>query len=229
MAHIYKITSPSNKIYIGSTINIERRKKNYRLLECKGQVRIYNSLKKYGWDNHNFEIITECDAEKMFSLEAYYGSLFDVLGKNGLNLQIPKHGEFFESVSDETKIKMSKGNKGKNLGKKASDETKLKLSNAKKGKKLSDKHKLNIIKSRAGYKHSDQTKCKMSETKKGKTFSESHKLKLSLTKRKKLINTKTGFIYDSLTLAALFLNTTKGTLGKKMNRQIRNDTDLKYL
>jgi predicted GIY-YIG superfamily endonuclease len=30
---IYKITSPSNKIYIGQSINIERRIKQYKLLK----------------------------------------------------------------------------------------------------------------------------------------------------------------------------------------------------
>ena len=36
---IYKITSPSNKIYIGQSINIERRFKEYKTLKnCKFQI-----------------------------------------------------------------------------------------------------------------------------------------------------------------------------------------------
>ena len=46
---IYKIVSPSEKIYIGQSINIEKRwEKNYKTLKCKTQTKLYNSLKKYG-------------------------------------------------------------------------------------------------------------------------------------------------------------------------------------
>lgn len=183
MAYVYKITSPSKKIYIGSTINIEQRKKTYRILHCKSQIKLYRSLKKYGWLKHKFEIVTECEQSKMFAMESYYGILFDVLGKHGLNLQIPKHGETFQCMSDETKRKMSKSQKGNThrLGKKHSDETKHKMSEAKKGKPKSDEHKRNMSKSQKGvsrnlgFKHSDETKRKISEAKKGKPKSDETK------------------------------------------------------
>jgi len=54
---VYKITSPSNKVYIGITKNIIRRFKEYKSLRCKSQILIYNSLKKYGWDSHIKEIL----------------------------------------------------------------------------------------------------------------------------------------------------------------------------
>lgn len=59
MIGIYKITSPNNRIYIGQSWNIEKRFKNYEILDCKGQPKLYNSLKKYGPKNHKFEIIKE--------------------------------------------------------------------------------------------------------------------------------------------------------------------------
>ena len=43
---IYKITSPSNKIYIGKSNNINRRFKEYIKLRCKQQPKLYNSFKK---------------------------------------------------------------------------------------------------------------------------------------------------------------------------------------
>jgi hypothetical protein len=50
---IYKITSPSNKIYIGQSNNILYRWKYcYKKLNCKSQRHLYNSLMKYGFDNH---------------------------------------------------------------------------------------------------------------------------------------------------------------------------------
>jgi hypothetical protein len=41
---IYKITSPTNKVYIGQSIKINERKRKYKKLDCKNQPKIYNSL-----------------------------------------------------------------------------------------------------------------------------------------------------------------------------------------
>ena len=137
MIGIYKITSPKNKIYIGSSINIFNRIKYYKSLNCKGQVKLYNSLKKYGWENHIFEILEECDLHSLYVKERYYGDLFNVLSDKGLNLILPNNGEIKKGVSDETRKKMSESKKGiKNTfyNKKHSNESKLKISLSKIGK-----------------------------------------------------------------------------------------------
>ena len=54
---IYKLTSPNGKIYIGQAININRRFSSYRNLNCKEQPKLYNSIKKYGWENFKKEIL----------------------------------------------------------------------------------------------------------------------------------------------------------------------------
>lgn len=51
---IYKITSPSNKIYIGQSTNLQYRFKQYSRIECKNQTKLYNSLLKHGSTNHRF-------------------------------------------------------------------------------------------------------------------------------------------------------------------------------
>ena len=56
MIGIYKITSPSGKVYVGQSVNIERRLKEYKILKCKKQVKLYNSFIKYGFENHKIEI-----------------------------------------------------------------------------------------------------------------------------------------------------------------------------
>ena len=58
---IYKITSPSNKIYIGQSVNIIKRIKRYLILDCESQRKLYNSLKKYDFQNHMFEVIEICN------------------------------------------------------------------------------------------------------------------------------------------------------------------------
>jgi group I intron endonuclease len=73
MIGIYKITSPSNKIYIGQSINIEKRKNQYKILDknCIGP-KLYNSLSKYGWEQHNHEIIEECNLIQLNEQEIYW-------------------------------------------------------------------------------------------------------------------------------------------------------------
>ena len=61
MIGIYKITNPNNKVYIGQSRNIRRRFSAYKRLECKKQVKLFNSLNKYGVINHKFEVIIELD------------------------------------------------------------------------------------------------------------------------------------------------------------------------
>ncbi len=56
---IYKITSPSGKVYIGQSWNIDIRFNAYRNARCKSQQKLYNSLLKYGHESHKFEIIDQ--------------------------------------------------------------------------------------------------------------------------------------------------------------------------
>jgi group I intron endonuclease len=70
---IYKITSPSNKSYIGQSTNIEQRWKDYRkLIRCKRQTKLFYSLKKYGPENHIFEILEKCSVEDLIFKETFY-------------------------------------------------------------------------------------------------------------------------------------------------------------
>lgn len=85
MIGIYKITSPSGRIYIGQSVDLENRQKVYSKLKCKLQIRLYSSLLKYGWVNHKFEIIEECSVEIINDRERYWQEFYNVLGKKGLN------------------------------------------------------------------------------------------------------------------------------------------------
>lgn len=113
--YIYKITSPSGKIYIGSSSNFVKRVSYYKNLCCKGQNKLYNSLKKYGYDNHIVEIIEEPTLDTMLQREAYWGEYYDVLSSKGLNCNLPKYGDTYKSVSEETVLKISKAQKGRKL------------------------------------------------------------------------------------------------------------------
>jgi group I intron endonuclease len=85
MIGIYKITSPSSKIYIGQSIDIERRFKNYKSLsQTKKQVMLHYSFKKYGINNHLFEIIEQCSIESLNIRERYWQDYYNVI-EDGLN------------------------------------------------------------------------------------------------------------------------------------------------
>lgn len=69
---IYKITSPSGKIYIGQSRNISKRWNNYKYLSCKNQTKLYNSFLKYGVEKHIFEILEICTEDILNSKEVEY-------------------------------------------------------------------------------------------------------------------------------------------------------------
>ena len=109
---IYKITSPSGKIYVGQSINIKMRVAKYSTLNCKGQPRLYNSLKKYGWDNHLFEIIDECTEvlPVLYNMkETFWITYYDCV-ESGLNCN---SGGDNRKHSQQTKDKLRKANLGK--------------------------------------------------------------------------------------------------------------------
>jgi group I intron endonuclease len=107
MIGIYKITSPTCKIYIGQSTNIENRKYYYTSIKCDKQPKLFNSLKKYGWEQHVFEIIEECSLEILNEREIYWGEHYDVLEENGLNLRL---GDARGKCSEEMKKKIGKTN-----------------------------------------------------------------------------------------------------------------------
>lgn len=161
---IYKITSPSGKIYIGQSIDIENRQKMYRLMHCKYQTKIYNSIKKYGWENHFFEIIHECSQEELNELEKYYINLFNTFNNDiGLNL---RSGGYRGALNDDAKKRIGEAQKGKTV----SLETRNKISESNKKRKWSKEsiEKRTQTRKENGYKHSEETIKKMTLAQKGK-------------------------------------------------------------
>lgn len=111
---IYKITSPSGRVYIGQSTNIKERFKNYsNPNRIKSQTKLYNSLKKYGVENHQFDIIEYCSEEDLNCSERFWQDEFDVLGQNGLNCSLQNCGEVRKVITEEMKIKISNSSKSK--------------------------------------------------------------------------------------------------------------------
>jgi len=264
MVGIYKITSPSGKIYIGQSVDILSRINKYKNAKCITQPIILNSILKYGWGSHLFEIVCECEKQELNEKERHYQELFDCIGKNGLNCMLTntstktgkarqetidklKGRKLPEStrqkmrdkkLSDETKLKISTAN----IGREVSKETRDKISKSNKGKVRSvecvDKMKKRVISEQElkrlstlniGRKASNETKLKISLAQKGKKPSDKCLLNARIATSKKVINTKTNEIYDSVTQLAIILGMNRTTLNAKLTGQTKNNTDYIYL
>lgn len=105
----YRIVSPTFKSYVGKSINIERRMREYSKGRCKTQPKLYRSIKKYGWDSHRVDIY-ECAEKDLDMFEIYHISWFQCLGKNGLNCM--KGGNGCRRPTIEQRQRMSESKKG---------------------------------------------------------------------------------------------------------------------
>ena len=182
---IYKIVNLVNdKVYVGSAVNAENRwyKHKSRLrLNKHHSIKLQNSWNKYGFNNFKFEIIEECNQEKLIEREQYYIDSYDSYN-NGYNCNPMAGSSLGRKCSYETKIKIGKANTGnKNrLGKKHSKNTIEKLKKKSEGNKnclgrvLSKETKEKIGKANTGNKNclgrilSEKTKEKISKSHIGK-------------------------------------------------------------
>lgn len=221
MIGIYKITSPSGKIYIGQSVNINNRISSYINLKCRNQIKLYNSLLKYSFDKHKFEILEECDVDVLNERERYYQDYYNASSEKNLNCKLTKTNDKTGFLSAETKAKISAGNKGK----KVSLESRKKMSYAKMQMTDETKTKLRLK------KVSDETKQKLSLLNKGKKIKEETRLKLLVNngKSKKVICSKTLKIYNSANQCAIENNIKHKTLCNQLSGISKNKTTFKYV
>ena len=127
MIGVYKITNPIGEIYIGASKNLQRRFKEYKKSN-KYQRKIFESISKYGVENHIFEIIEECSIEKLNERERYNQEIYNSVEK-GLNCQYVNTNFKKRKLSKETCLRISKSLKGKipyNKGLKLTEESIIK-------------------------------------------------------------------------------------------------------
>lgn len=90
MVGIYKITSPSGKVYIGQSWDIGRRLYDHSI-EKRLRSKLYSSIQKYGFDNHKSEIVHELpidvDQETLDRYEQLYMDAYRDCGGVLLNIR----------------------------------------------------------------------------------------------------------------------------------------------
>lgn len=205
---VYKITSPTGRIYIGSSVNIDKRFKEYKRLDGNFQIRLYRSFRKYGVEAHKFEIITECSRKDLRKLEGYYGNLYNVLGIKGLNCRIPKLDDVTPAMLESTKRKIGEGNRGKVISK----ETREKLRNANLGKK-----------------HSEETKEKMRASSPHRIPTKENVAKMTEKTTKLILDFETGIFYNGTKEASEALSIKRSTLIMRLLNRNKNLTSLRYV
>jgi len=148
MIGVYKIVSPTGKIYVGQSKDIQRRFIEYSKLKCVKQRKLYSSLKKYGVDAHIFTILEECEEDLLNIVERKWQDYYDVTGKNGLNLCLvnteDKRRVFNKESVDIMKSKLSlllSGDKNPFYGKKHTKEASIKMSKS----RINNKNALRYI------------------------------------------------------------------------------------
>ena len=214
---IYKITSPTGKIYIGQSTNIQKRWTDYKKKNCKRQPRLFQSFKKHGVENHTFEIVELCSVEMLNKRERHFQEKHNVIGRKGLNCVLTDTNEKPRIYSDEIRKKMSDNRKGKNTGEnnhnfgtKLSEQRKQWLKFLNTGKKYSDS--VNKSKGRKGRKVTKETREKMSIASMGRN--EGLKNKLS----KILIDLETGIFYESMNMYCEIHNENHSTMRYRVKK-----------
>lgn len=135
---IYKITNLiNNKVYIGQSKNIERRKyrhfRNYNdnIASATYNNHLYSAMRKYGKENFLFEIIEECLPEQLNEKEKFFIHLYDssniekgynkTKGGSDTYLNTTKHGSLtydivLDIISELKNSKLSTDKIGKKYG-----------------------------------------------------------------------------------------------------------------
>lgn len=175
---IYKITNIiNNKIYIGSSVNIKRRKK-YHLAELKnnkhGNIHLQRAFNKYGENVFKFDTIEYCTKDNLRKKEQCY------INKLNPEYNILKivGSSYGRTINEELRQKLRDNmiNNKYALGYKHTEETKEKLSISHLGMQNS-----------LGHKHTKMTLDKMRNAKLGKKQSLAHKEKRAKSQQKSIV------------------------------------------
>jgi group I intron endonuclease len=169
MVGIYKITSPTGKVYIGQSRDIEGRWKIHKWKGSRdnkdGKYPLYFSMNKYGVGTHTMEVIEECTFEELNIRERYWQDYYNVL-KEGLNAVLQNTSGKPREYSKEIREIISA--KSKRLVHTEESKKKISIASSKalKGRKKTEAHKKALSLAKTGVKRgpmSDDDKIKKSK------------------------------------------------------------------
>lgn len=105
---IYKLTSPSGKVYIGQSTNIACRINQYKNLHCEAQIKLYRAILKYGFYSFTVEVLWATNDETnvrsiLDELEIDFINIYNAVS-NGYNIKLGGYGGKCDEI---TKAKIS--------------------------------------------------------------------------------------------------------------------------
>lgn len=148
---IYRITSPTGKVYIGQSRDMDRRHNvDYKYHNCINQRKLYASIKYHGWSNHECIVLQELpddiDSAILDYMEQTIYDWYKELGFDMMNVRKIVRGGWLGKHDESAIDRIRKGNTGKIV----SVETREKLSKIHKGKVMSQETKRKISESKTG-------------------------------------------------------------------------------
>lgn len=109
---IYKFTSPSNKSYVGKTVQSFSKRMSGHKTKSSGCTALKHAINKYGWAEMKREIVEENIPENQLNdREKYWIKTYDTMAPHGYNLTDGGDGG---SLSDITKLRIRKNAIAKN-------------------------------------------------------------------------------------------------------------------
>lgn len=192
----------NNKVYIGCSSNMSKRIKGHKYRLSRGthdNELLQKSYNKYGANCFDFIELQECSVECMYSIEHYWCNIFNSHNREmGYNLL---------KTSNDGSIKHS-------------EETKAKLSKIRKNNPTGCRAK--------GFKMSEERKAQISIINKGR---KPHPRNIQVTrelKSKKVIDSRTGIIYQSTIEVAVIFGLSICYLRRMLRGERRNYTTFQY-
>lgn len=169
----------TNKCYVGQTCRkLEKRwGKNGKNYTEHNNLKFYNAIQKYGWEDFEHFIVAQCNTLKeAYELERYYIDKLNTY-KNGYNSTLGGAGSKGKVISKELREHLSKLYKGKEtrgwkeyfilspmFGRHHTEETKRKIGNANRGRVISKEGRERMRLAKLGKKigpMSEETKNKL--------------------------------------------------------------------
>lgn len=149
---VYLRTNTVNgKQYVGQTKDFDLREKQFKRINQRYSNKILTEdRRKFGLDSFNVEILAEVETrEEACKLEVKYIKELNTLYPNGYNVATGGEKDY-KFQADIAKNRAKRGKECPSYGRKLSEETKRKISEGNKGKKLSEEARKKISKALKG-------------------------------------------------------------------------------
>lgn len=190
-AHLYRLTSPSGRMYIGIAKNARKRWVEHSYdARCGSSCALHKAIRKYGFDKFKKEILVTSTFSYVKEMEVKAIAAYSTMAPVGYNMTAGGDGMIGYILTDDDRLNMSLAQKGR----KHSEESKRLRSEKLKGLPLSEATRQKLkdawLRRKAEKPMTVETKRKLSLASTGKKHSVETKAKLSAIRKANPIRRK---------------------------------------